>query len=107
MLFKGFLFEYYYYRFYHGTRDHGEYRGFQGASIIAVTLGLSAADILLAIESYFNYYPFKNVTGFGAVIAILGLAQCDTRRKSLVYILLFLLLQVYDLGLYKAINKFW
>jgi hypothetical protein len=70
MLFKGFFFEYYYYRFHHWTRDHGEYKGFQGASIIAVTIGLSAADILLAIESYFNYYPFKNVSGFGAAFGI-------------------------------------
>lgn len=50
-------------------------------------------------------YSFANVTGFGSAIAILGMAQCKSKNKALVYAVLFLLLQLYGIGIYKAFNK--
>lgn len=50
-------------------------------------------------------YSFANVTGFGCAIAILGIAQSKSKKKALVFALLFLLLQLYSMGIYKVFNK--
>ena len=72
MLFKGLFFEYFYYRLYHRTRDEGQYKGFQGATIIAVVQAAIVLDIGLIIESYFNYYPLKGLNSLDAVVGVLG-----------------------------------
>jgi hypothetical protein len=74
MLFKGLFFEYFYYRLYHRAREEGQYKGFQGACIIAVVQSTLLGDIFLLTQSYFNYFPLKHISGFGTVAGIATLA---------------------------------
>jgi hypothetical protein len=84
--------------------------------VLTVESGIAVLFLLpkkIRITTYRDYllyafigvtYSIANVVGFGSIVCILGLAQCDTKRKSFVYIFLLLLMHIYRLGIYKFIN---
>jgi hypothetical protein len=54
----------------------------------------------------FTTYVFAPVIGFGWVLAIMGIAQTDSRRAGIpgLYVVVFLLLQMYRIPWAKLVN---
>jgi hypothetical protein len=57
-------------------------------------------DMLFLLFLFFTYL-LAPVAGFGSILAIMGMAQADTRAKMLLYVLMFLLMQVYALQVHQ------
>ncbi|MFT3679583.1 MAG: hypothetical protein QM791_04885 [Ferruginibacter sp.] len=62
-------------------------------------------DYIMWLFLFFGYM-IAPIGGFGSVLALMGMAQAETKKRELIYILLFLLVQIYGVELYKIIQFF-
>ena len=83
-MFKGFFFEYFYYKLYHRNKEEGPFRGFQAVCIIAAIQTVALVDLQILLQLFFDLYPFKNssLVGYMGGFSTLAFAIYNFKRYN-------------------------